>query len=80
VGTFLGILLAYGVLSPLAQACEGQAKAETAYLVCLKVALIAFANGEPPMTAVEFARRSIEPGVRISFTELELLLKEQKGK
>ncbi|WP_309723414.1 flagellar motor stator protein MotA [Armatimonas sp.] len=80
VGTFLGILLAYGVLSPLSQACEGQAKAETAYLVCLKVALIAFANGEPPMTAVEFARRSIEPGVRISFTELELLLKEQKGK
>lgn len=80
VGTFLGILLAYGVLSPLSQACEGQAKAETAYLVCLKVALIAFANGEPPMTAVEFARRSIEPGVRISFAELELLLKEQKGK
>jgi chemotaxis protein MotA len=80
VGTFLGILLAYGVLSPLSQACEGQAKAETAYLICLKVALIAFANGEPPMTAVEFARRSIEPGVRISFTELELLLKEQKGK
>ena len=80
VGTFLGILLAYGVLSPLSQACEIQAKCETAYLVCLKVALIAFANGEPPMTSVEFARRSIEPGVRISFAELELLLKEQKGK
>lgn len=80
VGTFLGILLAYGVLSPLSQACEVAAKAETAYLSCLKVALLAFANGEPPMTAVEFARRSIEPGVRVSFSELELLLKDQKGK
>lgn len=79
VGTFLGILLAYGVLSPLSQACEIQAKSETAYLICLRAALLAFANGESPMTAVEFARRSIEPGVRISFAELELLLKEQKG-
>lgn len=79
VGTFLGILLAYGVLSPLSQACEIQAKSETAYLICLKVALLAFANDEAPMTAVEFARRSIEPGLRISFTELEMLLKDQKG-
>ena len=80
VGTFLGILLAYGVFSPLSQACEGQAKSEVAYLICLKTALLAFAHGEPPITAVEFARRSIEPGHRLTFSELEGLLKEQKNK
>lgn len=80
VGTFLGILLAYGVFSPMAKACEGIARAETDYLGCIKAALLSFANGDPPMTSVEFARRSIEPGVRISFGDLEALLKEQKGK
>lgn len=80
VGTFLGILLAYGVFSPLAQSCETQARCETGYLFCIKTALLAFAHGDPPLTAVEYARRSIEPQNRLSFAELEALLKEQKSK
>lgn len=80
VGTFLGILLAYGIFSPLSQACEGLAKSETAYLMCIKAALLSFVAGDPPLTSVEFARRSVEPGNRMTFAELEILLKEQKGK
>ena len=80
VGTFVGILLAYGVYSPLAKACENAARAEIAYLMCLKTALLSFAHGDPPITSVEFARRSIEPGIRASFSELEAMLKDQKEK
>jgi chemotaxis protein MotA len=80
VGTFLGILLAYGIYSPLAQSCESMARCEVAYLSCIKAALLSFAHGDPPLTAIEFARRAIEPGIRVSFSELEVLLKEQKAK
>jgi chemotaxis protein MotA len=80
VGTFVGILLAYGVYAPLAKGCENSAKAEIAYLLTIKTALLSFANGDPPVTAVEFARRSIEPGIRTSFSELEQMIKDQKGK
>lgn len=71
VGTFLGILLAYGVLSPIAQALEGRALAEERYMACIRTALLSFARGDPPITSVEFARRNIEPDVRPSFSELE---------
>lgn len=71
VGTFLGVLLAYGVFQPLASAVEGHVKSEHQYMQCIRQALIAFARGDAPMTCVEFARRSIEPGVRPSFQELE---------
>lgn len=71
VGTFLGVLLAYGVFSPLSKATEQVAKSKMQYLVCIKQAIIAFARGDSPMACVEFARRSIEPDVRPSFAELE---------
>jgi len=71
VGTFLGILLAYGVLSPIAQALEGRAEAEERYMACIRTALLSFARGDPPITSVEFARRNIAPDVRPTFSELE---------
>jgi chemotaxis protein MotA len=71
VGTFLGVLLAYGVVAPLAQALSGRVKAEEAYMACIRTALLSFARGDPPITSVEFARRNIEPEERPSFTELE---------
>lgn len=71
VGTFLGILLAYGVFAPLAQALTAQAKSEEQYLGSIKNALLSFSRGDAPLTAVEFARRNIDPGVRPSFTEME---------
>lgn len=79
VGTFLGVLLAYGVVGPLAQAISGRVKAEEAYMACIRTALLSFARGDPPITSVEFARRNIEPEDRPSFTELEDLTR-RKGK
>jgi chemotaxis protein MotA len=71
VGTFLGILLAYGIYAPQAKAVEMITKAEGAYMSCIKNAVVAFARGDAPLICVEFSRRNIEPEVRPGFTELE---------
>jgi chemotaxis protein MotA len=79
VGTFIGILLAYGLFSPIAKSIEMRNSSEHAYLMCIKTALLSFARGDAPMTAVEFARRNVEPGDRPSFAELEELAKKSKA-
>ncbi len=79
VGTFLGILLAYGVFNPIAAAIEGQTKSEEQYMACIKYALLSFARGDAPLTAVEFARRNIEPGLRPSFAVMEEALRNPGG-
>lgn len=79
VGTFLGILSSYGIIGPMAQAIETRARAEDAYMRCIRTALLSFARGDPPITSVEFARRNIEPEDRPSFAELEQLTR-RKGK
>ena len=79
VGTFLGILLAYGVLSPIAQAMTHRVDAEERYMQCIRTALLSFARGDPPITSVEFARRNIEPDVRPSFTELEDMTRKRSS-
>ena len=71
VGTFLGILLAYGVFLPMSKAMESRLHAEHDYMLCIRTALLSFARGDAPMTAVEFSRRNIEPHERPSFAELE---------
>ena len=73
VGTFLGILLSYGLVNPIANAIEGRQRAEHDYMSCIRTALLAFARGDAPMTCVEFARRNIEPVERPTFAELEAL-------
>lgn len=75
VGTFIGILVAYGVFAPIANSLGSQAKAEGQYMNCIKCALLSFARGDAPMTAVEFARRNIEPAARPSFSEMEAAVK-----
>ena len=80
VGTFLGILLAYGMLNPMAAALTGQAKCEEQYMNCIKCALLSFARGDAPLTAVEFARRNIDPGCRPSFSEMESTVKGAAAK
>jgi chemotaxis protein MotA len=77
VGTFLGILLSYGMIGPLAQAIETRIRAEHAYMCCIRTALLSFARGDSPMTSVEFARRNIEPNERPSFAELEALTRRK---
>jgi chemotaxis protein MotA len=78
VGTFLGILLAYGIFAPLAQAVENGVHAEHQYLLCIKAAMLSFARGDSPMTCAEFARRSINPDFRPTFVELEALTSTRK--
>jgi chemotaxis protein MotA len=77
IGTFLGILLSYGFLGPLAKAVEVRGRNEGAYMSVIRTALLAFARGDAPMTCVEFARRSIEPNDRPSFAELEGLTRRK---
>jgi len=71
VGTFLGVLLAYGVVGPIAQQLEGRVRAEHDYLRCIRTAVLSFARGDAPLTSVEFARRSIPPEERPTFSEVE---------
>lgn len=77
VGTFIGILLAYGVFGPMAKAMEVRIHAEHDYMLCIRTALLSFARGDAPMTAVEFSRRNIEPHERPSFAELEELTRKK---
>ncbi len=71
VGTFLGILLSYGVVGPLAANLEKMIDAEVQYYQTLRAGLMAFAKGMAPMIAVEFARRSIPHDMRPTFKEME---------
>lgn len=78
VGTFLGLLLSYGFLAPIAANLENLAADEGKYYNCLKTGVVSFANGAAPMTAVEFARKTIYSFDRPPTAELEPLLKEIK--
>src|SRR5438309_10566794 len=71
VGTFLGILLCYGLVGPIAANMGKAADEERAYLNVLKVLIVGFLKGTAPIMAVEAARRAIPRHVRPTFTELE---------
>ena len=77
VGTFLGILMAYGIFAPVSRAMELRLRSEGAYMNCIRFALFSFARGESPITCVEFARRNIDPSVRPGFTEMEKHVKDK---
>jgi chemotaxis protein MotA len=71
VGTFLGILLCYGFIGPIAANMAKIVEEERAYLYVLRVVMIAFLKGSAPIMAVESARRAIPGNVRPSFQEVE---------
>ena len=71
VGTFLGILLCYGLVGPLAASMQKAIEEEGAYLHVLRVVMISFLKGTAPIMAVEFARRAVPGHVRPSFLEVE---------
>ncbi|MGC2637900.1 MAG: flagellar motor stator protein MotA [Acidobacteriaceae bacterium] len=71
VGTFLGILLCYGLVGPVSQNMAKTTAEEHAYLYVLRVLMLAFIRGQPPVVAVEMGRRAIPGHVRPSFTEVE---------
>jgi chemotaxis protein MotA len=78
VGTFLGILMCYGVLQPLANNAETQEVHQLRYLAVIKAAVIASARGVAPTTAVEFGRKMIFSDERPSFSELDKALQSMQ--
>ncbi len=80
VGTFLGILLAYGIVNPLASNLDFNNKSNQAYLHCISAALVSFSKGMSPAMAIEVARRGLGNDVRPSSEELEDLIRNAKGK
>lgn len=75
VGTFLGILLSYGFLNPLAVKFEFIGRSELDYIRCIANAVTGFASGMAPIMAVELARRSLDSQFKPTADELEAMLK-----
>jgi chemotaxis protein MotA len=71
VGTFLGILLCYGIFGPLAAAMGKNAEAEFVYFGVLRMGAVGFIKDMSPILAVELARRAIPSEVRPTFQEME---------
>lgn len=71
VGSFLGILLAYGFVGPTAAALEARSQEEAKFLQCIKACILANVQGYSPQVAVEFGRKTMESEMRPGFAELE---------
>jgi chemotaxis protein MotA len=71
VGTFLGILMAYGFVSPLAQLAHQKVDEDTKELQCVKATLLASVQGYAPAIALEFGRKVLYSTERPGFSELE---------
>jgi chemotaxis protein MotA len=79
VGTFLGILLCYGLVGPIAANMTKAADDEHAYLYVLRVLIVSFLKGTAPIMAVEIARRAVPGHVRPSFKEVEGACRNRAG-
>lgn len=80
VGTFLGILLAYGFVGPLSSLLEQKLQESSKMYQCVKVTLLASLNGYAPALAIEFGRKVLFSTERPSFSELEDHIKQSKAK
>ena len=77
VGTFLGILMCYGLVGPIAANMAKTADDEHAYYNVLRVLIVSFMKGSAPVLAVEFGRRAIPGHLRPSFQETEKFIREK---
>ncbi len=80
VGTFLGILLAYGFIGPLAARTDLRNAESVKMFECIKTTLLASLNGYPPQLAVEFGRKVLYSTERPSFLELDEHVRAVKGR
>jgi len=78
VGTFLGILLSYGFVAPIASNIEARNYSESQFYMFYRAAVTAFAKGFAPIVVVEFARRAIPAEMRPSFSDMEEACKGTK--
>ena len=79
VGTFLGILIAYGFMGPLATNLEFVGESELDFTRCIAACVTGFANGMAPVTAVELGRRGLASEFRPTADELEAMFKTMKS-
>ncbi len=79
VGTFLGILLCYGLLGPIAARMGKAGEEEHAFLQVMRVVMISFLKGVAPIMAVEMGRRVVPGHVRPSFKEVEQACRNKGG-
>jgi chemotaxis protein MotA len=79
VGTFLGILMCYGVVGPLGANMTKNADSHNEYLHVMRVLMLAFFKGAAPLVAIEMARRAIPAHVRPTFNETEKACKGGEG-
>jgi chemotaxis protein MotA len=77
VGTFLGILMSYGIFGPMGLYLEHKSREEAKFYECIKVAMMANFNGAPPQLAVEFGRKVLYHEVRPSWNEVEERVKQK---
>lgn len=75
VGTFLGVLWAYGFIGPVTSKIGVDIEDDGRYLMAIKAALVANQRGAPPLVCADFARRVIPPHVRPSFEEMDEAVK-----
>lgn len=78
VGTFLGILVAYGFIAPISSALASRAEAESAFFLVIKTCLMANLNGYAPQVAVEFGRKACPSHERPGFLEVDEFLQSLK--
>jgi chemotaxis protein MotA len=74
VGTFTGVLLSYGLVGPVAFFLSRFAEYQIKYLECIKVGVLSYLQGTPPVIIVEFMRKSIPASFRPSFHEVEVMI------
>ncbi|MNT32880.1 Motility protein A [compost metagenome] len=74
VGTFLGLLLSYGLLQPIAASLESRKKDEERYLSVIREAVLVSLSGSPPSLALEIARNAVFSHSRPTSAELESIL------
>jgi chemotaxis protein MotA len=80
VGTFLGVLMAYGVFGPIGHILHKYGSYKLKFVECSKTGFIAYLNGNPPIVITEFMRKSIPEDVRPTFQEMETFINENSMK
>jgi chemotaxis protein MotA len=78
VGTFLGVLMCYGFVAPIATKMKSDVEEIGRYFSVIKSAMVALQRGAPPLVCVEFARRAIYPATRPTFEEMDEATKNGK--
>ena len=71
VGTFLGVLLAYALMMPIASLVGGRRDETINYYNCIKAGLVAYLSGYPPQIAIEYARKVLFVEVQPTFDAVE---------